>query len=48
MKYFTIQNNKWEIANIYNLTNSRQIKLYDFCNKTQEMVFVGIGLINNN
>ena len=44
MKYFTLQNNKWEIANVYNLEESRQVNLYDFCGKTQKMVFVGIGL----
>ena len=44
MKYFTLQNNKWEVANVYNLEKSRQVNLYDFCEKTQKMVFVGIGL----
>jgi len=46
MKYFTIQNNKWEIVNIYDydLTILRQVKLYDFCEITKKMVFAGMGL----
>lgn len=44
MKHFTIKNNKWEIANIYNLTNSRQIKLYDYCEETNSMIWIGTGI----
>lgn len=44
MKYFIIQNNKWVIINNYNLADSRQVKLYDFCEITQKLVFAGMGL----
>ncbi len=46
MKYFTFKNNNWdwEVAEIYNLTNMRQVNLYEFCEKTQTMIHCGIGL----
>jgi len=44
MKYFILKNNNWEIAKIYNLTNAKQINLYEFCEKTQKMIHCGIGL----
>ena len=44
MKYFILKNNNWEIAKIYNLTNTKQINLYEFCQKTQKMIHCGIGL----
>lgn len=44
MKYFILKNNNWEIAKIYNLTNTKQINLYEFCEKTQTMKHCGIGL----
>ena len=44
MKYFILKNNNWEIAKIYNLTNTKQTNLYKFCEKTQKMIHCGIGL----
>lgn len=44
MKYFILKDNKWTIANKYIFENSKQINLFDFCEKKQKMIFVGIGL----
>jgi hypothetical protein len=43
--YFKIINGKWQKAEIYNLEKSRQINLYDFCRKTNTMIFCGIGAV---
>jgi hypothetical protein len=42
--YFKIINRKWQKAEIYNLEKSHQINIYDFCPKTNTMIFYGIGL----
>ena len=44
MKYFTLKKNTWQVANIYNLEKSKQINLYNFCEKNQKMILIGVGL----
>lgn len=47
MNYFYLNSikNKWE--QVYNcdfLTNKKEVKLYDYCEETNSIIWIGIGL----